>query len=58
MTQKLLLLLGGPLVIAFMLLAIAKFVRGLMERFKHPHGMREEVYEEPDEEPDDEAHTS
>jgi hypothetical protein len=58
MTQKLLLLLGGPLVIAFMLLAIAKFVRGLMERFKHPHGMREEVYDESDEEPDDEAHTS
>ena len=58
MTQKLLLLLGGPLVIAFMLLAIAKFVRGLMERFKHPHARREEGYEEPDEEPDDEAHTS
>lgn len=58
MTQKLLLLLGGPLVIAFMLLAIAKFVRGLMERFKHPDGVRDEVYEESDEEPDDEAHTN
>jgi hypothetical protein len=58
MTQKLLLLLGGPLVIAFMLLAIAKFVRGLMERFRHPSGMRDEVYEESDEEPDDEAHTN
>ena len=58
MTQKLLLLLGWPLVIAFMLLAIAKFVRGLMERLKHPRGMREEVYEESDEEPHDEAPTS
>ena len=58
MTQKLLLLLGGPLVIAFMLLAIAKFVRGLIERFKHPDGVRDEVYEESEEEPDDEAHTN
>jgi hypothetical protein len=58
MTQKLLLLLGGPLVIAFMLLAIAKFVRGLMERFKRPNGVRDEVCEESDEEPDDEARTN
>jgi hypothetical protein len=58
MTQKLLLLLGGPLVIAFMLLAIAKFVRGLIGRFRHPSGVRDEVYEEHDEEPDDEAHTN
>jgi hypothetical protein len=32
--QKLLLELGGPLVIAVMLLAIARFVRGLLQRFK------------------------
>jgi len=34
--QKLLLELGGPLVLAFVLLAIAKFVRGLIERFRKP----------------------
>jgi hypothetical protein len=34
--QKLLLELGGPLVFAFVLLAIAKFVRGLIERYKAP----------------------
>jgi len=34
--QKLLLELGGPLVLAFVLLAIAKFVRGLVERFRKP----------------------
>jgi len=34
--QKLLLELGGPLVFAFVLLAIAKFVRGLFERFRKP----------------------
>jgi hypothetical protein len=32
--QKLLLELGGPLVIAFALLAIAKFIRGLIQRYK------------------------
>jgi len=35
--QKLLLELGGPLVLAFVLLAIAKFVRGLIERFRKPN---------------------
>jgi hypothetical protein len=34
--QKLLLELGGPLVFAAVLLAIAKFVRGLIERYKKP----------------------
>jgi hypothetical protein len=34
--QKLLLELGAPLVIAFVLLAIAKFVRGIIERFRKP----------------------
>ncbi len=34
--QKLLLELGAPLVFAFVLLAIAKFIRALIERFKSP----------------------
>jgi hypothetical protein len=34
--QKLLLELGGPLVFAFVLLAIAKFVRGIIERYRGP----------------------
>ncbi len=34
--QKLLLELGGPLVFAFVLLAIAKFVRGVIERYRRP----------------------
>jgi hypothetical protein len=34
--QKLLLELGAPLVIAFVLLAIAKFVRGIIGRFRKP----------------------
>ena len=32
--QKLLLELGAPLVIAFVLLAIAKFVRGVIDRYR------------------------
>jgi hypothetical protein len=32
--QKLLLELGGPLVIAAVLLGIAKFTRGIIERFR------------------------
>jgi hypothetical protein len=32
--QKLLLELGGPLVFAFVLLAIAKFIRGIIEHFR------------------------
>jgi hypothetical protein len=39
--QKLLLELGAPLVIAFVLLAIAKFVRGIIERFREPQAERD-----------------
>jgi hypothetical protein len=34
--QKLLLELGGPLVFAFVLLGLARFVRGIIERFRRP----------------------
>ena len=34
--QKLLLELGAPLVFAFVLLAIAKFIRGLAKRYRKP----------------------
>ncbi|MGA2420929.1 MAG: hypothetical protein ABSG69_12660 [Candidatus Acidiferrum sp.] len=34
--QKLLLELGGPLVFAFVLLGLARFVRGIIERFRTP----------------------
>ena len=34
--QKLLLELGGPLVFAFVLLGLARFVRGIIERFRKP----------------------
>jgi hypothetical protein len=41
--QKLLLELGGPLVFAFVLLGLARFVRGIIERFRKPG---EEHFEE------------
>jgi hypothetical protein len=34
--QKLLLELGAPLVFAFVLLAIAKLIRGLIQRYRKP----------------------
>ena len=34
--QKLLLELGGPLVFAFVLLGLARIVRGIIERFRKP----------------------
>jgi hypothetical protein len=49
--QTLLLELGAPLVFAFVLLAIAKFIRALMDRNKHPTGLpNQENSEEPEEE--------
>jgi len=39
--QKLLLELGAPLVIAFVLLAVAKFVRGMIDRFRGTQPERE-----------------
>jgi hypothetical protein len=56
--QKLLLELGGPLVVAFVLLAIAKFIRGLLERFRNPDAAREEIRLETAEDSDDEAHSN
>jgi hypothetical protein len=53
--QKLLLELGGPLVMAFLLLAIAKFIRGLMERFKNPEVAQKEIAEELERDADDES---
>jgi hypothetical protein len=44
--QKLLLELGGPLVFAFVLLAIAKFVRGVIESRKNPNIIENEVINE------------
>jgi hypothetical protein len=55
--QKLLLELGGPLVIAFLLLAIAKFIRGLIERFKNPDIAQNEITEEQERDADDESPT-
>jgi hypothetical protein len=52
--QKLLLELGGPLVFAFVLLAIAKFVRGLITRYKHPgetENAEDEVVDETEDDP-------
>jgi hypothetical protein len=37
--QTLLLELGAPLVFAFVLLAIAKFIRALIDRDKNPSGL-------------------
>jgi hypothetical protein len=34
--QKLLLELGGPLVFAFVLLGLARIIRGLIERYRKP----------------------
>ena len=49
--QTLLLELGAPLVFAFVLLAIAKFIRALIDRNKNPTGLpNQESSEEPDEE--------
>jgi hypothetical protein len=56
--QKLLLELGGPLVIAFMLLAIAKFIRGLVRQFRNPDASRDEIYDETEQDSDDEAHSN
>ncbi len=46
--QKLLLELGGPLVLAFVLLAIARFVRGLIERFRKPDANATDKDQHPD----------
>ena len=56
--QTLLLELGAPLVFAFVLLAIAKFVRALINRNKIPDGLPneeniEDLQEEPTENTDD-----
>jgi hypothetical protein len=49
--QTLLLELGAPLVFAFVLLAIAKFIRALIDRNKNPIGLpNQENSEEPEEE--------
>jgi len=49
--QTLLLELGAPLVFAFVLLAIAKFIRALIDRNKNPTGLpNQENSEEPEEE--------
>ena len=44
--QKLLLELGGPLVFAFVLLAIAKFIRGIIDSRKNPNGTEPDVANE------------
>jgi hypothetical protein len=50
--QTLLLELGAPLVFAFVLLAIAKFIRAVIDRNKNPTGLlHQENSEEPEEEP-------
>jgi hypothetical protein len=49
--QTLLLELGAPLVFAFVLLAIAKFIRALIDRDKSPSGLPDQ---ENSEEPADE----
>lgn len=50
--QTLLLELGAPLVFAFVLLAIAKFIRALSNRNKNPKELpNQENSEEPEEEP-------
>jgi hypothetical protein len=50
--QTLLLELGAPLVFAFVLLAIAKFIRALIDRNKNPtRWLNQENREEPAEEP-------
>ena len=56
--QTLLLELGAPLVFAFLLLAIAKFIRALINRNKNPNGLpneenTEDIEEEPSENTDD-----
>jgi hypothetical protein len=49
--QTLLLELGAPLVFAFVLLAIAKFIRALIDRNKNPTRLsNQENSEEPEEE--------
>jgi hypothetical protein len=49
--QTLLLELGAPLVFAFVLLAIAKFIRALTDRHKNPSGLpNQENPEEAEEE--------
>ncbi len=49
--QTLLLELGGPRVFAFVLLAIAKCVRGIIESRKNPNGIQNEVTNEVEAEP-------
>jgi hypothetical protein len=44
--QTLLLELGGPLVFAFVLLAIVKFIRGLIDNRKDHYGMESGTAEE------------
>jgi hypothetical protein len=50
--RTLLLELGAPLVFAFVLLAIAKFIRAVIDRHKNPTGLpHQENAAEPEEEP-------
>jgi hypothetical protein len=53
--QKLLFELGGPLVFAFVLLAIAKFARGLIERYRNPSWIENEAGNEVESEIEDET---
>ena len=51
--QKLLLELGGPLVIAFALLAIARFVRGIIDRIKGKDPQQDQQTEETEDHPEE-----